>query len=481
MAFPEGFLWGGASAAPQAEGGYGCGGKGVSIADVIPSVDARKARSGHLPTGLTRAQALENASDTQGYYPRRSGIDFFHRYREDIALFAEMGFKCYRMSIAWSRIFPHGDDQSPCEEGLAFYDAVFSELKRYDITPIVTLSHFDLPLHLATEYGGWGNRELIDLFTRFCRTVFTRYGRFVKYWMTFNEINAIIGVPYLGGGIFVDEVDDAKAICYQALHHQFIAAARATRLLHELVPDGKMGCMLSTFLTYPGTCDPADVMLCDEINRENLLYTDVQIRGRYPKLMLRRLQDKGIDIQKQPEDDSELALGKADYLSFSYYMSYTESQRADMKYTGGNLRGSAKNPYLDYSEWGWAIDPLGLRIIANRLYDRYEVPLFIAENGLGAIDVLDDGHVHDQRRIDYLESHLRALEAAISLDGVEVLGYAAWSPVDMISSGTGQIAKRYGFVHVDLDDQGRGTLNRSKKDSFSWYKTVIETNGACLD
>lgn len=480
MSFQEGFLWGGASASAQVEGAYNVDGKGLSTTDVIINAQLSKEKKGQIPKGLTREMATKYAQDTTSYFPRRSAIDFYHHYKEDIKLMADMGFKCYRMSIAWSRIYPNGDDKMPNEKGLEFYENVFKELKKYNIEPVVTLSHFDMPINLSFKYGGWSNKKLIELFENYCKTVFNRYKDLVKYWMSFNEINAVIHVPYLGGGVFNDDVDDKKEIAYQALHNQFVASALAVKYCHEIIPGGQMGCMLSCFLTYPGTCNPDDILLADSINEDNMFYTDVQVKGYYPKKVLYNFKKNGIHVDMTEEELSLIKEYTVDYLSFSYYMSYTETVDTNVKYTGGNLRGSVKNPYLEYSQWGWAIDPTGIRIALNRLYDRYQVPLFISENGLGAIDKLEDGKVHDDYRVEFLKTHIEQMRKAVVEDGVELFGYTCWSPIDMISSGTGQISKRYGFVYVDLDDNGNGTMKRSLKDSFDWYKNVIASNGENL-
>lgn len=467
MSFPDGFLWGGALAANQCEGAYDTDGKGLSIQDVMPH-------------GVVGPIAEGPTSDNL----KLVGTDFYHRYEEDAALMAEMGFKAFRMSIAWSRIFPNGDDEQPNEAGLAFYDKVLDCLREHGIEPIVTLSHYETPLHLARAYDGWRSRELVGFFERYCRTVFTRYGDRVKYWMTFNEINALWHFPFMGAGIMTpkDQLTDQDR--YQAAHHEFVASARATRLLHELVPGAKMGCMVLGALSYPMTPQPADMIAMMEADRNVMFFSDVQTRGYYPSYIKERWERDGIRIRMEPGDEEELR-NTVDYVSFSYYMSKCTAADCSRYDRGrGNLTSGVKNPYLPESEWGWQIDPVGLRYTLNYFYDRYQKPLLVAENGLGAVDELvDDGHggktVEDDYRIAYLRDHLVQLELALG-DGVDVIGYTSWGCIDCVSASTAQLKKRYGFVYVDRDDDGSGTLARYRKKSFGWYRDVIASNGETL-
>lgn len=467
MSFPKGFLWGGALAANQCEGAYDQDGKGLSIQDIMPQ---------GVMGPVTEGPSEDNL--------KLVGTDFYHRYEEDIALMAEMGFKAFRMSIAWSRIFPNGDDEKPNEAGLAFYDRVFDCLKRYGIEPIVTLSHYETPLHLARHYDGWRSRELIGFFERYCRTVFGRYGDRVKYWMTFNEINALWHFPLMGAGIMTpkDQLSDQDR--YQAAHHEFIASARATRLLHEMVPDAKMGCMVLGALSYPMTPQPDDMIAMMEADRNVMFFSDVQARGYYPSYIKKRWERDGIVVHMETGDEEELR-NTVDYISFSYYMSKCTAADCSQYDKGrGNLTTGVKNPYLQESEWGWQIDPIGLRYTLNYFYDRYQKPLLVAENGLGALDELvDDGKgsmtVKDDYRIAYLGDHLLQLERALA-DGVDVIGYTAWGCIDCVSASTAQLKKRYGFVYVDRNDDGKGTLDRYKKKSFDWYRDVIASEGASL-
>ena len=478
MSFPANFLWGGAFAANQVEGAARAGGKGLSTADIFPLGDRKKG-------GLfdrTLPQILEAAADTNDTpYPKRRGIDFYHRYKEDIALFREMGFKALRFSVSWSRIFPNGDEAAPNAEGLAFYRRMFDALKDAGITPIVTMSHFEMPLHLALEYNGWTDRRLIGFFVRFAEVLFEAFHDDVKYWITFNEIDATVHIPLTGAGIIREKCKDYTRDQYQALHHQFVASALVTRLAHEKYPDLKIGCMTTKNLKYPATCKPED---CLQWQKETLLdtyYTDVQAFGEYPYSVRNLWKKQGIEIEFAPEDAAILKENTVDFVSFSYYASLvTSADGAGKEKTNANLLVGEKNPYLKQTPWGWQIDPNGLRFALNQLYDRYKRPLFVAENGLGTLDRLEDGTVHDDYRIEFLREHIKAMEQAIE-DGVDVFGYTYWGCIDCISASTSEMSKRYGFIYVDQDDQGNGTLARFRKDSFYWYKKVIASNGSDLD
>ncbi|HEM4633606.1 TPA: 6-phospho-beta-glucosidase [Streptococcus suis] len=478
--FPKGFLWGGATAANQYEGGWNLGGRGPATSDTYIAVDPDKRKDmSHFGKPVSRADVEFALADQEGLYPKRWGSDFYHRYKEDIALFAEMGFKTFRLSIAWSRIFPKGDELEPNEEGLAFYDAVFDELNKYGIEPLVTLSHYEFPLHLALEYGGWKNRKVIEFFVRYAETVFKRYQGKVKYWLTFNEINILGMVGYLSGGLlFEDGKNDLEAM-YQAVHHQFIASSLATKAAHEIDPENKVGCMLARMENYAATCNPDDVLAALKKDQENLFYTDVQVRGAYPSYMKRFFKENNIQVVFEPGDEAILKQYPVDFMSFSYYMtSITRALPDKDKATAGNLILGEANPYLEASDWGWQIDPVGLRITLNKLYDRYQVPLFIVENGLGALDKVEaDGSIQDGYRIAYLEKHIQQMYEAIE-DGVELMGYTPWGCIDLVSASTSEMSKRYGFIYVDADDQGNGSFDRSRKASFYWYKEVIASNGA---
>ncbi|MBM7650842.1 6-phospho-beta-glucosidase [Neobacillus cucumis] len=473
--FPEGFLWGGATAANQLEGAYQEGGKGLNLADVLPG--------GKVRLELLMKPGFNYEIDESKYhYPNHEGIDFYHRYKEDIALFAEMGFKVYRMSIAWSRIFPRGDEETPNEEGLAFYDRVFDELHKHGIEPVVTISHYETPLHLIKEYGAWKNRKLIGFFERYVRTIFDRYKNKVKYWMTFNEINGATHFPLFGLGFSASSEEARLQESFQGLHHQFVASALAVKIGHEIIPGSQIGCMLVYAPVYAFDSNPENVMYAlKEEQIFNYYCGDVQVRGEYPAFAKRYFEENGIKLDIQDGDLEIIKEGTVDYIGFSYYMSRTErKEKTNEESASGNIIGGVKNPFLKASDWGWEIDPEGLRISLNKLYDRYQVPLFIVENGLGAKDTVEaDGSVNDDYRIDYLRDHIKAMAEAIE-DGVNLMGYTPWGCIDLVSASTGEMSKRYGFIYVDRHDDGSGTLERSKKKSFYWYKDVIATNGEQL-
>ncbi|MCM3213639.1 6-phospho-beta-glucosidase [Niallia taxi] len=479
--FPEGFLWGGATAANQLEGGYNLGGKGLSTADMIPFIP-KDERDGDNAVHITSEQFEEAfKEDSKKLYPKRWGVDFYHHYKEDIALFGEMGFKTFRLSISWARIFPNGDDSQPNEEGLQFYDNIFDELAKYNIEPLVTLSHYEMPAALVKKYNGWIDRKVVNMFTKYAETVFKRYRNKVKYWLTFNEINAIALAPYNGGGLITDRFENIEQAIYQALHHQFIASATAVKLCREINPNAKVGCMLARLETYPETCNPQDVLKTLKQEQMNFFYTDVQVRGYYPNFIKEYFRENNINIIMEDTDEDTLLQNKVDYISFSYYMSLVESAGPHGERAPGNLFSGLKNPYLESSDWGWQIDAVGLRVTLNKLYDRYQVPLFVVENGLGAIDTPDDNGmiIQDDYRINYLREHIVQMREAIS-DGVELMGYTSWGPIDIISVSTSEVSKRYGFIYVDIDDYGNGSFKRTKKKSFEWYKEVINSNGQML-
>lgn len=467
--FPEGFLWGGATAANQFEGAYLTDGKGLSIQDLMPK-------------GITAPPTQEPTPDNL----KHEGIDFYHRYAEDIALFAEMGWGVFRFSIAWSRIFPNGDEEIPNEEGLAFYDRVLDECEKHGITPLVTISHYETPLHLAREYDGWTDRRMIGFFERYARVLFERYGHRVKYWLTFNEINAVLHAPLMAGGIWTPKEELSKQDLYQAIHHELVASASATRIAHEIDPDIMVGCMIIAMPTYPLTPDPQDVLAARAIEHSNYTFGDVHCRGEYPGYFLRTLREQGVELEIT-EEDRETLTHTVDFVSFSYYVSICATADPSKGEIGqGNIFAGVRNPTLKESEWGWQIDPVGLRIVLNDYWERWGKPLFIVENGLGAKDELVDDAgadggktVHDDYRIAYLNDHLVQVREAIA-DGVNLLGYTSWGPIDLVSASTAQMSKRYGFIYVDRHDDGSGTLDRYKKKSFDWYKNVIATNGASL-
>jgi len=471
----EGFLWGGATAANQCEGAYREGGRGLANVDVVPAGKDR------WSVAVGKMKMLE--CDDKYYYPSHEAIDMYHHYKEDIKLFADMGFKCYRMSIAWTRIFPNGDEKEPNKEGLAFYGNLFDECLKYGIEPIVTICHFDVPMHLIRQIGGWKNRKMIEYFVQYCEVILTEYKDKVKYWITFNEINMLLHAPFMGAGIIFEDGDNETQIKYQAAHHELVASALVTKRAHEIKPDFQIGCMLAGGNTYANTCAPEDVWKSIEKDRENYFFIDVQSRGVYPNYAVKMFEREGIQIKTEFEDEKILRENTVDFISFSYYASRLTSADATVdKETQGNVFATLKNPYLEESEWGWQIDPLGLRITLNSLYDRYQKPLFIVENGLGAVDIPDkDGNIQDNYRIDYLRAHIEAMKDAVNVDGVELIGYTSWGCIDLVSASSGEMKKRYGFIYVDKDNEGNGTLKRCKKASFDWYKKVIASNGENLD
>jgi 6-phospho-beta-glucosidase len=455
--FPQHFLWGGALSAQQAEGAFNVDGKGLSTADVQPDGVFGQIRY----------------RDEQEYL-KDVGIDFYHRYKEDIKLFAEMGFTCLRISLAWSRIYPQGDEETPNEKGLSFYDDVFDTMAQYGIEPLVTLSHFEMPLGLVDKYGGWKNRALIAHFEKYARTVYERYKTKVRYWLTFNEINMAFHSAFTGLGL---KDGYTPAEFYQAIHHQLVASAKAVRACHQIVPNASIGNMLAGMPYYPLTCHPLNVREALFNQRDIFMFSDVQVRGYYPSYYTRRLEREGVSLDIT-DDDRKSLLSTVDFVSFSYYMSAcTAVVESDVKIEKMNVNDGIKNPYLQESDYGWQIDPEGLRIFLNMLYDRYQKPLFIVENGIGCNEAPDEqGEIHDDYRIDYLSAHLRAARAAID-DGVELLGYTYWGPIDLVSASVATMSKRYGFIYVDRHNDGSGSLARSKKKSFDWYKEVIATNG----
>lgn len=481
--FPQGFLWGSATAACQTEGAWKEGGKGMSVADIAMRQGKDVPRSAYKDITWQKIRAaVAYAGDD--IYPKRRGVDFYHRYKEDIALCAEMGFTAFRMSIAWSRIFPRGDESKANPAGIAFYNQVFDELKRYRIEPIVTLSHFEMPLHLVTEYGGWASRKLIECYVRYAEACFEAFGDRVTYWINFNEMNGTrFNTFYSTGIVREDWGEKFEQATYQAAHNQFVASARSVALLRKLWPEARMGCMVVPFTRYPGTCKPEDVMkMHQDMHLDCYFYTDIYMRGEYPGYAVRYFSERGIELETEAEDFRLLKQHTTDFLAFSYYSTSISSvEQEGWETTDGNLHAQLKNPYLEASAWGWQIDPLGLRYQLGCFSDRYQnPPVMVVENGLGAVDQVEaDGSVHDDYRIEYLRRHLEQLREAV-IDGVNVIGYTSWSTMDIISSGTSEMAKRYGFIYVDLDDQNKGSLNRIKKDSFYWYQKVIASNGEDL-
>ncbi|MCD2256375.1 glycoside hydrolase family 1 protein [Lactobacillus sp. CC-MHH1034] len=475
--FPSDFLWGGATAANQLEGGWDEDGRGPSIDDAFPGGKER--------LNILSSEDFDWTIDPQKYrYPNHIGIDHYHRYKEDIALFAEMGFKCYRFSISWSRIFPKGTETEPNQKGLAFYDSLINECVKHHIEPVITLAHYETPLYLAKHYGGWQNKQLVTVFDRFVKTVIHHFGDRCHYFLTFNEINSAATFPVLGQAMVPSTGAKQKKNVFQAWHNQFVASAMAVQTAHTFDADIKVGNMLLLATSYAYNADPKNQLATLRHNQDfNYFCTDVQVRGAYPAYTKRLLAQYNLTLADLDRTEAELALIQqypVDFISLSYYMSTAINVTEDTGATAnGNLIGGVKNPYLKSSDWGWQIDPTGLTIGLEELYDRYQKPIFIVENGLGARDDFKDGKVYDDYRIDFLKSHIEAMQVAIA-DGVELMGYTPWGCIDLVSASTGEMAKRYGFIYVDLDDAGEGTFDRFKKKSFYWYQQVIASNGANL-
>lgn len=471
MTLKKDFLWGGAVAAHQVEGGWRDGGKGINVSDIMTVGSHASPRK------------ITPVIDENEFYPNHEAIDFYHRYKEDIALFKEMGFKCFRTSISWARIFPQGDEEQPNEAGLRFYDDLFDELLKNDIQPVITLSHFEMPYGLVTKYGGWRNRQLITFFERFARVCFERYKDKVKYWMTFNEINnqanyqSDISV-LTNSGILFQEGEDKEEIVYQASLYELIASAKAVKIAHDINPDFMVGCMMAMTPIYPYSCSPDDMLKAVGANHKRFWYLDVHARGKIPAYMQSFFKRKGYHLDITEEDIATLKDGCVDYIGFSYYMSFTTKGDGNEYLDYNEATDLCDNPNISKTKWGWPIDAKGLRYTLNWLYDRYQLPTFIVENGFGAIDVLEDNNqVHDQYRINYLKEHIEQMKKAIEIDGVDVLGYTVWGCIDCVSFSTGEMKKRYGFIYVDKNNDGSGTLKRYKKDSFEWYKQVIASQG----
>ena len=483
-AFPKGFFWGGATAANQCEGAWNEGGKGPSVAD-------------HMTGGTKTSPRRFTASiEKDTFYPSHEAIDFYHHYKEDIALFAEMGFKMFRLSIAWSRIYPNGDDASPNQKGIEFYRSVFEECRKYGIEPLVTISHYEMPYHLCEAYNGWTDRRVINFYINYCKTIFMEFKGLVKYWLTFNEINCLaqsFGATLAGGilrkntntfdlflGKAKESITDAN-MRFNALHHQFIASAKAVKLAHEIDPENHVGCMIAGGCTYAYTCNPDDQLAAQkQMNIGNWLCGDVQVRGAYPYFAKRFFEENGISIDFAEGDAETLKSGCVDFYSFSYYTTGCASTDPEVSKTAGNMMMGIPNPYLKTSEWGWTIDPKGLRYYLNEVYGRYRIPIMVVENGLGANDVVEpDGSIHDNYRIEYLRQHVAQMAEAIK-DGVDLIGYTPWGCIDLVSGSTGEMKKRYGFIYVDKDNDGNGTMKRIRKDSFYWYQRVIQSNGGVL-
>ena len=499
MGFKEGFFWGGATAANQYEGGWNEGGRGPALTDFTTGGSVKEPRkvtwidkdgNAHATPQVHFDDALPEGGDhyacLDGYlYPNHEGTDFYHHYKEDIKLFADMGFKMFRMSISWSRIYPRGDEETPNQEGIEFYRDVFKELRKYNIEPLVTMSHYEPPINLVLNYDGWYDREVIDMFIKYVDVITDRYKDKVKYWLTFNEVDSMIRHPYTTGGLVRDRFEGKNftEVIFQAMHHQFVASALATKIAHEKNPDCKVGCMLTKLTYYPYTCKPEDVLQAQQDMRSTYCYSDTQVFGEYPAYLLTKFKNEGLNIKMEEHDLEIMKKYPVDFVSFSYYSSSCVAKDdAGLKKTAANTNIAIKNPYIPSSDWGWQIDPIGLRVSLVDLYDRYRKPLFIVENGTGTNEVYVEGkEINDERHIEYYREHIKALKDAVIIDGVDLMGYTTWGCIDLLSASSCQMSKRYGFIYVDLDDEGHGTMNRYRKKSFYWYKKVIETNGEDLD
>ena len=474
--FKDGFLWGGAVAACQIEGAYDVDGRGLSTSD-IRAYDKNMNRA-HIEKegGGTLAEIKASIQDTESYFPKRHGIDFYHTYKEDLALLKELGLKAFRTSISWSRIFPKGDELEPNEAGLKFYDNLIDEIIKDGMEPIITMSHYDIPLYLVTEYGGFANKKTIEFFVRYAKILLERYKGKVKYWIVCNQVNLVPTVQFGSLGIYDDQAENMEELMYQAVHNQFVAGAKVVELAKEIDPEAVMGTMVTDGTFYPATCKPEDVILTMKKNRMQYFFTDVQLRGEYPLYALRYFAENDIHVEISEEDERLLKENPMQFLAISYYSTkIVDHEKNTMKAFEGE-----QNPYLEPTPWEWRADPLGFYNSLSQYWDRYEVPLMIAENGLGALDTVEeDGSIHDEYRIEYLQQHIEQLKECVK-DGVDILAYLSWGPIDIVSSSSAEMSKRYGYIYVDLDDLGKGSGKRLKKDSFYWYKHVIETNGEDL-
>lgn len=480
MSFPKGFFWGGATAANQCEGAWNIDGRGDSVAD-------------HFTGGNRQTpRYFTNQIDENKYYPSHEAVDFYHHYKEDIRLFAEMGFNMYRMSISWTRIFPNGDEEKPNRKGIEFYRSVFTELRKHNIEPMVTISHYDVPFYIAKKYGGWKNRRFIDFYLNYCRVIFEEFGSFVKYWLTFNEINVLsngYGDIMAAGMLpeedcpvfYTKETSATKSRRFQALHHQFLASAKAVLMGKKMNPDFKFGCTIAATLPYAYTCNPKEQLLTQKaLNLKNYFCGDVLCRGAYTPMAKRFFEEENISIEILEEDAETLKQGIVDFYAFSYYMSSCISTDPTLTKGSGNMTEGIMNPYLETSDWGWQIDSEGLRYYLNEVYGRYHIPVMIVENGLGANDEAENGKISDSYRIAYMKSHIEQMNEAVK-DGVELMGYTSWGGIDLVSLSTGEMKKRYGFIYIDKNNDGSGSLKRYKKESFDWYKKVIASNGEALE
>lgn len=470
--FPDGFLWGGAVAACQCEGAYDVDGRGLSVSD-LHKYNEHLDRANIGESGDKTLEEISIAEkDVSGFYPKRYGIDFYHTFKSDLKLMSMMGMKCFRTSISWSRIFPEGDEEIPNEKGLEFYDELIDEIIKHKMEPIITMAHYDLPIGIVKKYGGFGSRKVIDFFVKYAQILLERYKGKVKYWMVFNQINLVHLCLTKSLGVYVGQSENMEELMYQGIHNQFVACAKIKKLAGEIDKNIKIGTMVADTKVYPATCKPADIVLALQRNRMQYFYTDVQFRGEYPHYAVKYFEDRGINIQIEEEDLDLIRENTMEFMGISYYYSHIVDSTKDTM----DPRTFQQNPYLEPSIWEWRTDPEELYTTLTEYWDRYQKPIMIGENGLGAIDKLENGCVHDQYRIKFLNDHLAQIKKCI-LEGGDIFAYCQWAPIDIVSSSTAEMSKRYGFIYVDIDDHGNGSRKRYEKDSFTWYKNVIKTNG----
>jgi 6-phospho-beta-glucosidase len=478
--FPKSFLWGGAIAANQCEGAWQEGGKGISCAD-INRLQEELPLEKRYNKDLSTMDIMAALQDTEGTYPKRFGIDFYHTYREDLKLLAGLGITAFRTSISWARIFPDGDNENPNEEGLAFYDDLINEIIKNGMRPLITVSHYEFPLNLSIKYTGWYDRRLIGFFTRFCETVFTRYKNIVQDWILINQLNLIKFESFNHLGLPSEKMKNLLQARYQAVHNEMVACGRAVKMGKEINPSFNIGTMIYDDISYPASCKPEDVLATYKRNQMEFFFSDVAVRGKYPAYAFRYFDEHGITIEFGEHDEDDLT-NTVDFLAISYYytmVSDAESVKIENPEIASH-NNEYPNPHIKKSAWGWGIDPIGLRIKLNYFWDRYQIPIVIAENGLGAFDKVEaDEKIHDPYRIEYLRSHIEQVREAI-VDGVNVIAYHPWGPIDIVSASSSEMEKRYGFIYVDLDSRGKGSGKRLLKDSYAWYRQVVSSNGECL-
>jgi 6-phospho-beta-glucosidase len=479
--FPKDFLWGGAIAANQAEGAWREDGKGISVADVNrlkEELPLEKRYNRDLSTEDVR-QAL---ADTEATYPKRFGIDFYRTYKDDLKLLAGTGMNAFRTSINWARIFPNGDDEKPNEAGLKFYDSLIDEIIKNNMRPLITISHYEFPINLALNYNGWYDRRLIEFFTRFCEVVFERYKDKVLDWILVNQVNLIKFESFNHLGVPSDKVTNLLEAKYQAVHNELVACGRAIRIAKKINPHFNIGNMIYDDISYAASCKPEDVLATCKRNQMEYFFSDIAIRGSYPGYALRYFDENNIHIEFGKDDEADLQ-NTIDFLAISYYYTMiSDAQSVNQKDEPeiASHNNEYPNPHIKQSAWGWGIDPIGMRIKLNYFWDRYQIPIVIAENGIGCFDKVEaDGSVHDPYRIEYLRAHIEQLKEAIK-DGVKITAYHPWGPIDIVSASSSEMDKRYGFIYVDLDNHGKGSGKRILKDSYHWYKEVVASNGENL-